>query len=145
MQSQLVREIERLGYDLVPGAMYEQLPAVSGAERGVMDLLTLDSGGRLVVLEIKASEDIHLPLQALDYWMRVHWHHQRGEFEQGRYFGGRPLKAEPPLLLLVSPALQFHSACETVLRYFSPAIEAVRIGLNEEWRERVQVVFRVNR
>jgi hypothetical protein len=145
MQSQLVREIERLGYDLVPGAMYEQLPAVSGAERGVMDLLTLDSGGRLVVLELKASEDIHLPLQALDYWMRVHWHHQRGEFEQGRYFGGRKLKAEPPLLLLVSPALQFHAACEIVLRYFSPAIEAVRIGLNEEWRERVQVVLRVNR
>ena len=145
MQSQLVREIERLGYDLVPGALYEQLPAVSGAERGVMDLLTLDSGGRLVVLEIKASEDIHLPLQALDYWMRVHWHHQRGEFEQGRYFGGRRLKAEPPLLLLVSPALQFHAACEIVLRYFSPAIQAVRIGLNEEWRERVQVVFRVLR
>ena len=145
MQSQLVREIERLGYDRDAGAMVEQLPAVSGAERGVMDLLTLDSQGRLVVVELKASEDIHLPLQALDYWMRVHWHHQRGEFAQGRYFAGRQLQAEPPLLLLVSPALQFHAACEIVLRYFSPAIEAVRIGLNEDWRERVQVVLRVQR
>jgi len=145
MQSQLVRQIGRLGYDLVPGALYEQFPAVSGTERGVMDLLTLDSQGRLVVLELKASEDIHLPLQALDYWMRVHWHQQRGEFERGRYFGGRQLQAEPPLLLLVSPALQIHPACETVLRYFSPAIEVVRIGLNEDWRERVQVVLRVSR
>lgn len=145
MESQLVQHIGRLGYDLIPGAMYEQFPAVSGTERGVMDLLTLDARGRLVVLELKASEDIHLPLQALDYWMRVHWHHQRGEFERGRYFGGRELHPRPPLLLLVSPALRIHPACETVLRYLSPAIEVVRIGLNEDWREQVQVVFRAGR
>ena len=37
----------------------------------MLDLLTLDRNARLVVLELKADEDLHLPLQALDYWMRV--------------------------------------------------------------------------
>ena len=142
MQSQMVQELDRLGYDLVPGALYEQVPAVSGLEHGIIDLLAADSQGRLVVVELKASESIHLPLQALDYWMRVYWHHEAGEFERERYFGGRLLNAAPPVLLLVSPALQIHPACEIVLRYFSKKIEAVQIGLNENWREHWQVVFR---
>jgi hypothetical protein len=95
-----------------------------------------------VVVELKASESIHLPLQALDYWMRVHWHHQRGEFERERYFPEHLLNPSPPLLLLVSPALQIHPACETILRYFSKTIQVAQIGLNENWRERWQVVFR---
>jgi hypothetical protein len=142
MQTILTRQVARLGFDLDPDSVCEQVPASSGLERGVMDLLALNRRSRLVVIELKASEDIHLPLQALDYWMRVHWHQQQGEFERHKYFEGRPLSPEPPLLLLVSPALQFHSACETVLRYFAPSIEAVRIGLNENWREELQVVFR---
>lgn len=85
---------------------------------------------------------MQLPLQALDYWMRVHWHHQRGELERGGYFAGCALSPQPPLLLLVSPALQFHSACEVILRYLSPVIEVVRVGLNEDWRRGVKVVSR---
>lgn len=142
MQSQIVQQIDKLGYEMIPGAVYEQVPALSGVERGIMDLLAIDARGRLVVVELKASESIHLPLQALDYWMRVHWHHQRGEFERGRYFPEQLLNPSAPLLLLVSPALQIHPACETVLRYFSRTIEAVQIGLNENWRDHWQVVFR---
>ena len=37
----------------------------------MLDLLTLDRNGRLTVIELKADEDLHLPLQALDYWIRV--------------------------------------------------------------------------
>lgn len=145
MQSILVRQVGALGYDLVPDALYEQVPAASGAEQGLMDLLAVTSQGRLAVVEFKASEDIHLPLQALDYWMRVRWHQERGELERQGYFPQRPLSSQPPLLLLVSPALQFHSTCETILRYFAPSIEAVRLGLNESWREQIQVVFRMGR
>ena len=145
MQSQVVQQMDKLGYDLLPGAVYQQVPAVSGAERGVLDLLAIDSRGRLAVVELKASESIHLPLQALDYWMRVHWHHRRGEFERGRYFPEQQLNPSPPLLLLVSPVLQMHPACETVLRYFSPKIEVAQIGLNEDWRAHWQVVYRSRR
>lgn len=142
MQSLLAQQIAILGHDLTPVETYAQVPAVSGTERGLIDLLAVNSKGRLVVVELKASEDIHLPLQALDYWMRVCRHLQRGEFERRGAFRIRGVSSQPPLLLLVSPALQFHSACETILRYFSPSVETVRVGLNENWREELQVVFR---
>jgi hypothetical protein len=145
MEAVVSRELPVLGFDLLPDPVYGQVPSLAGHERGLMDLLALNRQGRLVVIELKASEEIHLPLQALDYWMRVHWHQQRKEIEQHGYFHGHTLNAEPPLLLLVSPALQFHPACETVLRYFSPMIEVVRVGLNENWREQLQVLFRAGR
>jgi hypothetical protein len=139
------RQIGVLGFDLVPNVFYRQVLSVSGLERGLMDLLAVTSQGRLAVVEFKASEDIHLPLQALDYWMRVHWHQRRGELENHGYFRGRALSADPPLLLLVAPALQLHSTCPSILRYFSPSIEAFRVGINEQWREHLQVLFREGR
>jgi hypothetical protein len=142
MQSILSRQPQEIGYDLIPEPIYEEVLASSGMERGLMDLLALNRQGRLVLMELKVSEDIHLPLQALDYWMRVYWHHQRGELQRLGYFAGRELSSQSPLLLLISPALQFHPVCETVVRYFDPSVEVVRVGLNENWREHLQVVFR---
>ncbi|HWP85333.1 MAG TPA: hypothetical protein VNN17_09100 [Terriglobia bacterium] len=142
MQSILAGQLDRLDPALQSDAVYEQVPAVAGASRGLLDLLAVNAAGRLAVIELKAAEDLQLPLQALDYWMRVRWHHQRGDLQREGYFRGRVLRAEPPLLLLVSPALQFHPACDVLLRYFVPDIEVVRIGLNEEWRKEWKVVFR---
>ncbi len=142
MQTLLAQQIAILGHDLTSVETYAQVPAASGTERGLIDLLAVNSQGRLVVVELKVSEDIHLPLQALDYWMRVCRHLQRGKFERQGAFRVRGVSSQPPLLLLVSPALQFHSTCETILRYFSSSVETVRVGLNENWREELQVVFR---
>jgi hypothetical protein len=108
----------------------------------VLDLLAADRAGRLTVIELKASEDIHLPLQALDYWMRVKWHLDRREFSSRGYFPGIELRAEPPRLLLVSPALDFHPSNECVLRYLSRDIQIERIGVGLEWRKELKVVFR---
>ncbi|HSM78600.1 MAG TPA: hypothetical protein VLT57_13270, partial [Bryobacteraceae bacterium] len=99
----------------------------------------VDRAGRLTILELKASEDIHLPLQALDYWIRVKWHLDRGELSARGYFPGITLKPEPPRLILAAPALQFHPANETILRFFHPTIEVVRIGLCP----RLKVMFRM--
>ena len=38
----------------------------------MLDLLTVTRGGRLAILELKVDEDLHFPLQGLDYWIRVH-------------------------------------------------------------------------
>jgi hypothetical protein len=94
------------------------------------------------VVELKADEDIHLPLQGLDYWSRVAWHHARCEFHRFGYFPGRELSAEQPLLFLVAPALHVHPATDTLLRYVSPEIEWVLVGIDERWRDGVKVVFR---
>jgi hypothetical protein len=142
LESQVRANLEEIDASLHAEPVYGQVPAVAGGDRGVLDLLAADRTGRLAVLELKASEDIHLPLQALDYWMRVRWHAERGEFTRQGYFPGIPLSREWPRLLLVAPSLEFHPQTETVLQYFAPEIEVERIGLAVEWRERVRVMFR---
>ena len=136
-------EIETLDATLRCDPVYGQVPAFAAGERGVLDLLAVDRAGRLVVIELKASADLHLPLQALDYWIRVKWHLDRNEFTANGYFPGIALRPEPPRLLLVSPALEFHPTTETIMGFFSPDIEVERIGLAVEWRKGLRVMFRL--
>jgi hypothetical protein len=144
LESQARAEIETIDASLVREPIYGQVPAFAAGERGIMDLLAVDHAGRLAVLELKASADIHLPLQALDYWIRVRWHLDRGEFSSSGYFPGVQLRPEAPRLLLVSPSLEFHPATETVLSFFAPAIEIERVGLAADWRRGLRVVFRLS-
>jgi hypothetical protein len=123
-------------------SVYSQVPAFSAADRAMIHVLTLTRDARLAVVELKADEDIHLPLQGLDYWARVQWHHGRGEFLRFGYFGGRELSEAPPLLFLVAPALHVHPATDTILHYISPEIDWAFVGIDERWREGVRVVFR---
>jgi hypothetical protein len=74
--------------------------------------------------------------------MRVKWHLDRGEFTSHGYFPGIALRADPPRLLLVAPALEFHPTTERILRFFSPAIEVERLGIGVEWRKNLKVVSR---
>ena len=127
---------------LDPLWQYSQIPAFSASDRAMIDVLTATTAGRLAVVELKADEDIHLPLQGLDYWSRVEWHHSRGEFTRFGYFGGTELSSEKPLLFLVAPALRVHPTTDTLLRYLSPEIEWQFVGIDERWREGVKVVFR---
>jgi len=141
--AQLRASLPSIDASLCAGPIYGQVPARAGGDRGVLDLLAVDHSARLAVLELKTSEDIHLPLQALDYWIRVEWHLRRGEFSRYGYFPGLELSPEPPRLFLVAPALDYHPTTETILRFFSPRIPLVRIGLGLEWRRKLQVAFRV--
>lgn len=143
LESQVRAHLEHIDSSLYPSPVYGQVPALAGGERGVIDLLAADRHGRLAVIELKASESIHLPLQALDYWMRVKWHAERGEFSQRGYFPGIALRPDPPRLVLIAPALEFHPKTETILRFFAPEIDVERIGLGAAWRKRPAVMFRV--
>jgi hypothetical protein len=142
LESQVRANLETLAPDLRPTPVYGQVPAVTGLDRGVLDLLAAGHDGRLAVIELKASADIQLPLQALDYWMRVRHHNEAGEFARQGYFPGVPLSPRTPRLLLVAPALEFHPTTETLLRYFSPDVPVERIGLSSDWRRRLRVVLR---
>ena len=142
--------------ELLPGLrgdlMYTQVPALSSGDRGLLDLLTLDRNGRLVVIELKADEDLHLPLQALDYWIRVRALNDDRQpaaggrpltaFERQGYFGGAEVSPMAPRLLLIAPALRIHPANEAVLRYFSPQVDWELIAVSEHWRRELSVVFR---
>ena len=143
--------------ELLPGSrgdlLYSQVPALSVGDRGLLDLLTLDRNGRLTVIELKADEDLHLPLQALDYWNRVRAlnnDRQPGPgggrllsaFERQGYFAGAEVSTAAPRLLLAGPALRIHPANEPVLRYFSPQVEWELIAVSDQWRRELKVVFR---
>jgi hypothetical protein len=142
LESLVVKNISAVDERLDAGCLYSQVPAFSASDRAMIDVLTVTREGRVAVVELKADEDIHLPLQGLDYWSRVGWHQGRGEFQSFGYFPGRELSAERPLLLLVAPALHVHPATDTLLRYISPEIEWALAGIDERWREGVRVVFR---
>jgi hypothetical protein len=124
------------------GEVYSQVPAFSASDRAMIDVLAATCEGQLAVLELKAEEDIHLPLQGIDYWARVNQHHSRGEFRRFGYFSSTELVPESPLLLLVAPALHVHPATDTVLRYLAPEIDCTLVGIDENWRQGVKVVFR---
>ncbi|HLZ40782.1 MAG TPA: hypothetical protein VKQ11_07465 [Candidatus Sulfotelmatobacter sp.] len=142
LESLVRTDVSVIDERLEPESVYSQVPAFSAADRAMIDVLTLTKEARLAVVELKADEDIHLPLQGLDYWARVEWHQGRGEFLKFGYFGGRELSAKAPLLFLVAPALHVHPATDTILRYISPEIEWAFVGIDERWREGVRVVFR---
>jgi hypothetical protein len=143
LESQARANLAALDASLLPQPVYGQVPAFAGGERGLMDLVAADARGRLAVIELKATADLHLPLQALDYWIRVKWHLDRGEFSGRGYFPALTLSPEPPRLLLVAPALEFHPTTETILGFFDPRIEVERIGVNEDWRTELRVMFRL--
>ncbi|WP_041597899.1 hypothetical protein [Granulicella tundricola] len=150
LEGELRRDLTLIDTKLDARHVYAQVPAFAAADRGMMDLLSVSEDGRLAVLELKADEDMQLALQGLDYWVRVRWHHLQnpdpvsglGEFQRHGYFGDVRLSGVGPRLYLVAPALRVHPATEIVLRYLSPRVEWMLVGLDERWRSKVKVVWR---
>jgi hypothetical protein len=153
LESRLRSNIDELLPNLRGDLLLSQVPALAGGDRGMLDLLTLDRDGRLAVIELKADEDLHLPMQALDYWIRVRALNQDrlavagssrplSAFERQGYFAVAEVSPLPPRLSLAAPALRIHPANEPVLRYLSPEVEWELIALTEHWRRELRVVFR---
>ncbi len=142
LESELRHGLADLEPAICEDFVYVQVPAFAGGDRGMIDLLSVTRGGRLMVLELKADEDLHLPLQGLDYWLRVRPVHAAGELQKHGYFNGVELSDAPPLLMLVAPALRIHPANEMVLRYLKHEVEWTLVALDEHWRQRRRVIFR---
>lgn len=150
LESVLRRDVTAIDERLDAAHVYTQVPAFAAADRGMLDLLSVEKDGRLAVIELKADDDLHFALQGLDYWARVRWHHQQNpdrmsglaEFQRHGYFGNVRLAEGSPRLYLVAPALRIHPATEVVLRHLSPKVEWELVALGERWREQVKVVWR---
>ncbi len=135
-------DVTRIDASLDPRFVYTQLFANSAAERGILDILTVTTSGRLAIIELKATEHIHLPLQAADYWLRIEHHLEQDDFHKCGYFSPLELQKTPPIVFLVAPALRFHSTSGLLLRQLSQSIEVVRVGIAESWRRGLRVVMR---
>ena len=142
LESLVQENVTRIDALLDQRFVYAQVLANAGGQHGILDLLTVTRSGRLAIIELKASEHIHLPLQAADYWLRVRRQLQSGEIARYGYFPGVELQQTSPLVYLVAPALRFHPATDALLSDLSPELEIVRVGLAESWRRGLRVVMR---
>ena len=88
LESLVVQDVTEVDERLDATSLYSQLPAFSASDRAMIDVLTTTRDGRLAVVELKADEDIHLPLQGLDYWSRVAWHMRGASFSASDTFPG---------------------------------------------------------
>jgi len=142
LESLLLRDIRSIDARLDPRFVYPQVPAFLGGDRGMIDILSVTREGRLVILELKVSEDIELPIQGLDYWLRVRWHNTRNEFQARGYFPGVTLSPLPPLLYFVCPQFRYHSSFPALAGHLDSSIPMIQVGINENWREGVCVLLR---
>lgn len=141
LESSVRSHLPLIDPSLRPDPVHGQVLTLAGGDRDLIDLLAISLSGRLCVLELKATEDIHLPVQALDYWTHVASHANRGELQH--LFPIAAIRPQPPKLALIAPALAFHPSNATVLNYFSPEIEVERIGVNSDWQQNFKVVLRL--
>lgn len=142
LEAMVAQDITLIDAALDPRFAYTQVFAKSGGDHGILDVLGVTRSGRLVILELKANEHIHLPLQAAAYWLGIRHHLEQGEFPRLGYFPGVTLQLKPPLVYLVAPALRFHPATDTLLRYLTPDLEIIRVGIAESWRRGISVMTR---
>src|SRR5206468_3611583 len=120
----IVREdVTRVAAMLDERFVYAQVLSNAGGEHGILDLRAVTRSGRLAIIELKASEHIHLPPQAADYWLRVRRQLHSGEIARYGYFPGVALQQASPLVYLVAPALRFHPTTDDLLNDLSPEME----------------------
>ena len=144
LESMLRRDITKLDPGLIIAPLHAQFRTSHGGPTGVrpIDLLALRHDGRLVVIELKVTEDRQHVFQGVDYWRRVEAHRRRGHISSAKLFGDREISDESPLVYLVAPTLHFHPSFRTLAKTIAPDIEIYRFDLNENWRSGVRVVRR---
>lgn len=144
LESLLRRDITRLDPGLIIAPLHAQFRTARGAKLGIrpIDLLALRQDGRLVVIELKVSEDREHVLQGADYWRRVEAHRRRGHIAKAKLFGARIISDESPLVYLVAPTLRVHPSFQTLACCISSDIEMYRFDINEDWRAGVRVMRR---
>ena len=145
LESLLRRDITRLDPGLIVAPLHAQFRTAPGGKLGIrpVDLLALRQDGRLVVIELKVSEDREHVLQGADYWRRVEAHRLRGHIARARLFGDLPIKDQSPLVYLVAPTLRVHPSFQTLARCIASDLEIYRFDINEDWRAGVRVMRRM--
>jgi hypothetical protein len=145
LEALLRRDITMLDPGLIIAPLHAQFRTARGAKLGIrpVDLLALRQDSRLVVIELKVSEDREHVLQGADYWRRVEAHRRRGHIAKAKLFGNRQIRDEAPLVYLVAPTLRVHPSFQTLAHCISHDIEIYRFDINEDWRSGVRVMRRL--
>ena len=140
LETLVLEDPSRLDAQLDPKFLYSQVPALSGGDRGVLDLLGVTrpvGDNRIESFGRYSDADSGRGLLAASAPPSA-----RGRLSAFRIFQRNRSGSEAPLVWLVAPGLRFHSATEILLKYLSPEIQISRIGVNENWRRGIKIVFR---
>ena len=145
LESLLRKDITKLDPGLIIAPLHAQFRTARGGKLGIrpIDMLALRQDGRLVVIELKVSEDREHVLQGVDYWRRVEAHRRRGHIAKAKLFGERKIRDESPLVYLVAPTLRVHPSFQILARCIDSDIEIYRFDINEDWRSGVRVMRRM--
>jgi hypothetical protein len=145
LESLLRKDITKLDPGLIIAPLHAQFRTARGGKLGIrpIDMLALRQDGRLVVIELKVSEDREHVLQGVDYWRRVEAHRRRGHIAKAKLFGERKIQDESPLVYLVAPTLRVHPSFQALARCIDSDIEIYRFDINEDWRSGVRVMRRI--
>ena len=138
LESLLRRNIKRLDPNLVLSPIYNQFRA----EKEKIDLLALRRDGRLVIIELKVTQDRDMVFQALDYWRRVEHQRRRGKLREAKLFGDLVIADRPTLIYLAAPTLGFHHETNFFAELADPGIEIYRFDLAEDWRKNIKALKR---
>ena len=141
LESILQRDVAAIDASLDARYAYAQVPAYRGEQRSFIDLLAARRDGRLVVIELKVTEDAEFPFQGLDYWLRVEWHRRRGDFARRGYFKQLQLADRPPWLYLIAPVFRFHATTKLIAACINERVPVTRVGINDDWRSGVRVLL----
>lgn len=120
---------------------YSQVP-VSKEHNKFIDLLAVDTTGQLVIIELKAVEDIELLFQSLDYWLRIEWYRFTEQLTYKGYFPNIKLKDEPAKVYLVTPRLRFHQELNALASLVDKKVPLYWIAINDNWRQFLKVESR---
>jgi hypothetical protein len=127
VQVNVLQDVSRIDPMLDPNHVYEQVFAQAAGRHGVLDLLCVTRARRLAILELKATENIDLPLQAADYWSRIRRHQAHGDIARYGYFPGIDLQPVP-IVYIIAPALRFHPTTDSLLDHITPEMEISVLG-----------------
>ncbi len=142
LEDMIREDVRRLDPRLDPRFLYSQIPAYEEAACGFVDLLGITEDRQLVLIELKADEDVEAPMQAVDYWLRIEWHRRRGDLTRRGYFPGVEIADRPTLAFIVAPLLRFHRTFDLVASWIDRSVPLYKIGIADDWRQGVRVVVR---
>ncbi|NJM53062.1 MAG: hypothetical protein HC846_06515 [Blastocatellia bacterium] len=136
LESILRNEISVLDANLILSPLHNQFRASSEQ----IDLLALRKDGRLVIIELKVSPNREHLFQAVDYWQVIEKQRVVGNLKG--LFGKLEIADAPSLVYLVAPHSCFHKDFDFLAKTVSDEIEIYRFDINENWREKVEVIER---
>lgn len=138
LESIFRRNIKLLDDNLILSPIYNQFRTANDK----IDLLALRRDGRLVIIELKTSQDREMIFQAADYWRKIELQRRKGVLNSAKIFGDLEIADRPTIVYLVAPTLGFHPDFQFLAECISEEINIYRFDLAENWREEIKVLRR---